>query len=126
MTPAISSSSSCYELQYAQILAANHGGLLVPFKTVAKLLGMRTQSLRNKIYRGTFKLDPVQDGNRLYFRSTDLAAYISGSQPTSSIKMCFDEPERRRRGRPTDSPEVKAAKAKAAKAKKVGVIYGRQ
>jgi hypothetical protein len=68
---------SNFELQHAQILATNHGGLLVPLKTVAKIFSIKTQSVYNKIERGTFKFEVIKDGTRGYVRSTDLAEFLA-------------------------------------------------
>ncbi len=47
--------TTTFEFQHAQILAATDGGLLVPLKTVAKIFGIKTQSVYNQISRGSFR-----------------------------------------------------------------------
>lgn len=105
---------SNFKFQHAQILAANHGGLLVPLKTVAKIFCIKTQSLYNKIERGTFIFDVIKDGTRGYVRSTDLAEFLAygklGVINNSEADIENLLPQQKKRGRPRKDVSVSGAK----------------
>jgi hypothetical protein len=65
------------------VLQISQGALLVPLKKTATILGLETQTVRNRLCEKRFELSPVKIGRLNYFRVADIAAFIdSSSQAT--------------------------------------------
>ncbi|HZW11915.1 MAG TPA: helix-turn-helix domain-containing protein [Noviherbaspirillum sp.] len=76
------------------VLQISQGALLVPLKKTATILGLETQTIRNRLCEKRFELSPVKIGRLNYFRVADIAAFIDSSSQVS---------EKPARGRPRKS-----------------------
>jgi hypothetical protein len=79
------------------VLQISHGALLVPLKKTATILGLETQTIRNRLCEKRFELSPVKIGRLNYFRVADIAAFIDSSSQAT---------EKPARGRPRKSAVV--------------------
>lgn len=76
------------------VLQISQGALLVPLKKTATILGLETQTIRNRLCEQRFELSPVKIGRINYFRVADIAAFIDSSSKAT---------EKPARGRPRKS-----------------------
>ncbi|HZW25723.1 MAG: hypothetical protein K2P67_05770 [Gallionellaceae bacterium] len=58
------------------VLRQSGGAILVPLKTTATILGLAPQTVRNRMWMGTFSIAPVHRGKSVFFRAGDIAAEI--------------------------------------------------
>ncbi|MYM25618.1 hypothetical protein GTP46_23585 [Duganella sp. FT135W] len=79
------------------VLQISQGALLVPLKKTAAILGLETQTVRNRLCEKRFQLDPVKIGSRNFFRVSDIAQLIDASAMKESTPT---------RGRPRKSSKV--------------------
>lgn len=61
------------------VLRITGGALLVPLKKTATILGLETQTIRNRLCEKTFELVPVKVGRLNFFRVNDIARLIDAS-----------------------------------------------
>lgn len=66
------------------VLQITQGALLVPLKKTAAILGLETQTVRNRLCEKRFQLAPVKIGSRNFFRVSDIAQLIDASAPKAS------------------------------------------
>jgi hypothetical protein len=76
------------------VLQMSHGALLVPLKKTASILGLETQTVRNRLCEKRFELSIVKIGRRNFFRAADIAAFIDSTSQA---------PQKAARGRPRKS-----------------------
>jgi len=76
------------------VLTITHGALLVPLKKTATILGLETQTIRNRLCEKKFELCPVKIGRLNFFRAADIAKFIDASSQAT---------EKPARGRPRKS-----------------------
>lgn len=82
------------------VLQLSHGALLVPLKKTAAILGLETQTIRNRLCEKRFELSPVKIGRLNYFRVADIAQFIDASTPQTPKPV---------RGRPRKSAIARKA-----------------
>ena len=58
------------------VLRQSGGAILIPLKTTATILGLAPQTLRNRMWMGTFPISPVRRGRSVFFRAADIATEI--------------------------------------------------
>ena len=68
---------------------------LVTVMSLAKYLGIKEESLRGMHFRGVF-CKPVRIGDRLYWRKTDVDAFLENLKQESAHKVV-----KKKMGRPT-------------------------
>jgi len=61
------------------VLQISQGALLVPLKKTATILGLETQTIRNRLCENRFELNPVKIGRLNFFRVADIAQFIDAS-----------------------------------------------
>jgi hypothetical protein len=76
------------------VLQISQGALLVPLKKTATILGLETQTIRNRLCEKRFELCPVKIGRLNFFRVADIAQFIDASSQVT---------EKPTRGRPRKS-----------------------
>jgi hypothetical protein len=82
------------------VLRITGGALLVPLKKTATILGLETQTIRNRLSEKTFELVPVKVGRLNFFRVNDIARLIDTSVEVTKKPA---------RGRPRKSARLAAS-----------------
>lgn len=54
------------------VLHISNGKFLIPLKRTADILGLESQTIRNRLSENKFSLSPVRDGRSIFFKRTKL------------------------------------------------------
>lgn len=75
-----------FELNFNHILTLTDGALLAPIKIVSQVLGIKNQTISNRLSSGTFCFEIVRVNGRPFVRCTDLAHFVTtGIVPKNEI-----------------------------------------
>lgn len=81
------------------VLRLSGGAFRVPLCVAASILGIAPRTIYNRRRKGTWPLEAIEEGGRVFFRADDVA------------KLFGLEKKRRGRGAPRKSERVRAAEA---------------
>lgn len=76
--------------------------------SLAQLLDLADQSIRNSISAGTFKIKNYKDGSRRFFDIRDIAEYLEKKRG-EAIAPSIQKPKKNKRGRPTKAVSMARA-----------------
>jgi hypothetical protein len=86
------------------VLRRSNGAIRIALKKTAFILGLEPQTIRNRMSKQTWPLDPIREGRSVYFHAVDVAGLIDAGK-------CSVNAERQSRRGTSTAQERQAARA---------------